>query len=52
MELVPLHVVCPGVRLEGYLKWFAHPLVMLSAGDVCSTLLLPNTLFLLPALQK
>ena len=38
--------VCPGVRLEEWLRWFAHPFVVLRAGH------LRSTLFLLLDLQK
>ena len=38
--------VCPGVGLEGWLRWFAHPLVRVSCRGRGSTLLL------LQALQK
>ena len=31
--------VCPGVLLEGWLRWFAHPFVVFSTGG----LLLPDT---------
>ena len=36
--------MCPGVRLQGWLRWFAHPFVVLSAGGF--------TLLLLLTLQK
>ena len=26
--------MCPGVELEGWLRWFAHPFVVLSAGGL------------------
>ena len=26
--------MCPGVELEGWLRWFAHPCVVLSAGGL------------------
>ena len=32
--------VCPGVRLEGWLRWSAHPSVGLCAGAMHNTLLL------------
>ena len=38
---------CPEVG-----RWFAHPFVVLSAGDIRSTLLLLLTPFFLPDLQK
>ena len=38
--------VCPGVRLAGWLRWSAHPFVVLCAGGMRSALLL------LLALQK
>ena len=44
--------VCPGVTAEGWLRCFAPPSVVLSAGGTRSTLLLLPTPFLLPALQK
>ena len=38
--------VCPGVGPEGWLRWFAHPFVMLCAGGMHSTLfLLPTPCF-------
>ena len=48
--ITPLHGVrirvCPGVGLDGWLRWFAHPF----GGGVCRAMC--NTLFLLQALQK
>ena len=43
----------PGVGMEGWLRWFAHPFVVLSAaGREQLQAFAPNTQFLLPALQK
>ena len=45
--------VCPGVGPEGWLRWFAHPFVVLSAGGHAQyPAFATNTQFLLPALQK
>ena len=43
----------PEVRLEGWLRWFAHSLGSVGCrGHVQSTAFAPNPLFLLQALQK
>ena len=37
--------VCPGVRQEGWLRRFAHPLVVVCAGGTCSARLLLSALW-------
>ena len=45
--------MCPGVELEGLLRWFAHPLGgVVCRGHVQYPAFAPNTLFFLLALQK
>ena len=43
----------PGAGLEGWLKWSAHPLMVLGIRGLCQyTAFVSNTLSLLPVLQK
>ena len=43
--------MCPGVRLEGWLRWFAHHFVIFSAGKCAITCFTPSS-YSLSALQN